>query len=180
MSSYRFPEPSRMHLKSTSCELHRQSTNLQACQASLGKITSHSVVFIRHFSPKMWRRKVILVAERFRFWAKQTKVKTPPVCSDGFFIYLEDEHLSPQYSQRVEASVADVWFGVGVGRPVPRGEPRGSRLPVWFAGVRGRMGARKGRRGQSFGGLESLIRRPWRKPELLMLHEAAIHKPSVQ
>lgn len=131
---------------------------------------------------------------RSRLWVKQlrglkqrqTNVKSPPVCF-SLFIYLEYEHLSPQYSQGVVTSVADVWFGVGMGRAVSWGEPRGSRLPIRFAGVWGRMGARKGRRGQRLGRLEILIRRPWRKSEeyisLVATHEAATcftHKPFVK
>lgn len=49
--------------------------------------------------------------------------------------HLKDKHLSPQYGQGVEAPVADVGFSIGMGRPVPRGKPRRSCLPVWLTGV---------------------------------------------
>lgn len=80
------------------------------------------------------------------------------------FSYLEDEHLSPQYAQGVEAPIADVGFGIGVGWPVSWGQPRRSRLPVWLAGVWWRMGARRGCCRQRHGGLGKFIRRPCRKP----------------
>lgn len=72
--------------------------------------------------------------------------------------YLEDKHLPSQYGQSVKASVADVGLGVGVGRSVPGGQPRRSRLLVWLAGV-GWMGAGWRRRGQWLGGLGNLVRR---------------------
>lgn len=83
----------------------------------------------------------------------------------GLFAYLEDEHLPPQYAQRVEASVADVWLGVGVGRPVPRRQPWRSCLPVWLAGVWGRVGARWRCCRQRLSGLGNLVRRPWKRSE---------------
>lgn len=79
------------------------------------------------------------------------------------FPYLEDEHLSPQDGQSVKSSIADVGFGVGVGRSIPWRQPRRSRLPVWLAGVRGWMGARRGHCRQRLGRLGKLVRRSWKQ-----------------
>lgn len=73
--------------------------------------------------------------------------------------HLEDEHFPAQDGERVEATVADVGLGVGVGGPVARGEPRRACLTVVFSGVcRGR--ARGRGRGQRLGRLRNLVRGP--------------------
>lgn len=94
-------------------------------------------------------------------------LKMPQVCFHTVdpYAYLEDKHLSPKYGEGVEASVADVGFGIGVGWSVSRGQPWRSCLPVWLAGVWGRMGAGRGSRRQRLGGLGNLIRGPWRESE---------------
>lgn len=70
-------------------------------------------------------------------FSKQTNSKDAPGLFPYHrrFLYLEDKHLSSQYGQGVEASVADVGFRVGVGRSISWGQPRWSRLPVRLAGV---------------------------------------------
>ncbi|TNN67475.1 hypothetical protein EYF80_022281 [Liparis tanakae] len=59
-------------------------------------------------------------------------------------LYLEDEELLSEDGQRVEASVTDVGFGVGVGGLGPLGGAMGSGMAVVFTGVRGRVEARGG------------------------------------
>lgn len=123
------------------------------------------------------QRRIAHAAERPEFGVKQLQgsewlLKTntcesaPGLCwYRRLFTYLEDEHLSPQDGEGVEASVTDVGLGVGVGRPVSRGQPRRSRLPVWLAWVWRRVGAGRGCRRQRLGGLGNLIRGSWTKTE---------------
>lgn len=79
--------------------------------------------------------------------------------------YLEDEELLAQDGQCVEASIADVGFGVRVGGFGFLWRPMGTALTVVFARVRRRVEARWGCRREQPGWLRVLIWRTWNYPE---------------
>ena len=75
-------------------------------------------------------------------------------------VYLEHKQLLAEDGQGVEAPVADVGLGVGVGGLVPLGGAVGPHLPLVLPGVGGRVvqaGRGGGRRGS--GGLRGAVGR---------------------
>lgn len=75
--------------------------------------------------------------------------------------YLKDEQLLAQDGQSVEASVADVGFGVRVRGFGFLWRPMRAGLAVVLPRVRRRVKARRGRRREQPGWLRVLIRRAW-------------------
>lgn len=78
---------------------------------------------------------------------------------------LEDEQLLAQDGQCVEAPVADVWFGVGVGGFGFLWRAMRTTLAVVLPRVGWRVQARRGRRREQPGWLRVLIWRAWNYQE---------------